>query len=384
MKLKSYFSGTVEAAVELARRELGGDALLVHARPATPETRSLGAFEVVFGVETPAPGIESLTRPDEHGATRWGRSAATASDHPRNESEEDQGERPARIDDTRRHPLDRLGNEVAALRREIERMAESLRGARLLPSPAAQTELYTRLLESGLDADLALQASEGAALEELFETDATLGRPGAARAIAALVGPPGAGKTTTLIKLAAQYGLGARRPSRILSADVYRIAAADQLRSLASILGIGCDVLETPAALAQAIEEHRAKEFLFIDTPGLSAAEREEGADLARMFAAHPEIDTHLVLPASMHPEAMARAIDQYSAFAPRKIVFTRIDEITRFGSLLNESARHHLPLSFLCDGQTIPDDLEPASKDRLVQRITECRESMRSTGAAA
>ena len=83
---------------------------------------------------------------------------------------------------------------------------------------------------------------------------------------------------------------------------MYRIAAADQLRSLAAILGIGCDMVETPVALAQALEEHRTKDWVFIDTPGLRRGEMEDGADLARLIATHPEIDTHLVLPASMKP----------------------------------------------------------------------------------
>ncbi len=86
----------------------------------------------------------------------------------------------------------------------------------------------------------------------------------------ALVGPPGAGKTTTLVKLAAHYGLASRKPAQILSADVLRIGAAEQFRSLASILGIGCSMAETAGALMQMLEEHRSKELMFIDTPGLS------------------------------------------------------------------------------------------------------------------
>ncbi len=155
---------------------------------------------------------------------------------------------------------------------------------------------YQRLIDNELDATIAQAVAQGAPLEEFFEVDATLGRAGASRKVVALVGPPGVGKTTTLIKLAARYGLASRKPAHIISTDVYRIAAADQLRSLASILGIGCDVVETPVALAQALEEHRSKDLVFIDTPGLANGEMEDGADLARLIATHPEIDTHLVL----------------------------------------------------------------------------------------
>ena len=393
MRLKSYFSGTVEAAIELARRELGEEALLVNARPATPETRALGAFEVVFGLP------DGYHPPEAAAFVRESARAQASSGDPNG----------------------RLAQEVSELKRQLERMGQALRYPRVLPAAGSQqSALYARLIEAELEPALALQVAQGTPLEDLFSTDATLGRhatepahgfgkdglgkdgfgkdgfgkdgvgkdgvgkdapgkdaaafspPGklSERALVALIGPPGAGKTTTLAKLAARYALAAHRPSQILSIDVCRIAAAWQLRTLAGILGIGCDVVETPAALAQAIEEHRHKDFVFIDTPGYASADMDEARELAAMFASEPSLDVHLVLAASMRPADLARAIDRYEMFSPHKLLFTRMDETESFGPLINESARRALPVSFFSTGQEIPDDLEPAGKKSLADRV--------------
>jgi flagellar biosynthesis protein FlhF len=348
VKLKSYFSGTVEAAMELARQELGDEALLVNARPSTLETRYLGAYEVVFGIP-PA----SVDQPPA---------------------------RPAAVEESTASRLlsseSRLAEEVADLKRGFAQLLETLTGnapVRTLAAPTAmlpESELYTQLLAQDLDPALAQAVAEGTPLEDLFEVDSTLGRPGAERTIIAFVGPPGVGKTTALIKLAARYGLTARKPVQILSTDVFRIAAADQLRSLAAILGIGCDIAETPGALAQMLEEHRSKDLIFVDTPGLTRAEMDDAGDLAHFISTHAEIDTHLVLSASTRPADLARIVDRYAVFKPHKLLFTRIDETSQYGALINEAHRNSLPLSFLAAGQQIPEDLEPAEKARLRELI--------------
>ena len=114
----------------------------------------------------------------------------------------------------------------------------------------------------------------------------------------------------------------------------------------------------------------------------------EDGADLARLIASHPEIDTHLVLSASMRPADLARIADRYEIFQPKKLLFTRLDETDRYGALVSEAARRSLPISFLATGQQIPDDLEPASKTWIADKVrgtnTDHQQLIRTLGATA
>jgi flagellar biosynthesis protein FlhF len=355
MRLKSYFAGTVEAAMALARQELGEDALIVNSRRAMPDARQYGEYEVVFAT---APG-------EEHPSIR-----------PANE----------RVEPSR-ESSDRLAQGIHELKLQIERMSTNIVRVRFGPTNSMRLKndaahVLAILLDAGVSEEIATEIlsrlPEGskpedtlpAVLEQMVRFESILGRPGKTRRIIAVVGPPGSGKTTTLVKLAARYALGGRRPSQILSADSFRIAASEQLRSYASILGIGFQNVESPRALPIALEEHRLKDLIFIDTPGLSERDMNEGAELASMLAEHAEIDVHLVAPASMAHADLSRAVDRYRIFRPQKLLFSKMDETDGTGALINESVRTGLPVSFVTTGQQVPEDLDPAGPHLLAKLI--------------
>jgi flagellar biosynthesis protein FlhF len=173
-----------------------------------------------------------------------------------------------------------------------------------------------------------------------------------------------------LVKLAVSYGLAARKPVLLLSVDTHRVAAADQLRSYAAILGVGFQLLETVSSLAQAIEENRGKELIFLDTPGLSYGDLEDSESLAHFLATRADIDTHLVLPASMKAADLSRMVDAFEILRPRHLLFTKLDETGSYGPILSEAARSGKPLSFFTAGQRIPEDLEAASPERVLDLV--------------
>jgi flagellar biosynthesis protein FlhF len=347
MKIKSYFADTVETAMSLARQELGADAMLVHSKRALPEARHLGEYEVVFAVE------------DGQAARAPGGA---------NPADRDPG-------------LDRLADDIASMRKQIERMTAAIgyavsgpaRGGIAAPETA---EAFAALMQTGTDPEiaqeLALRAGsstlEDAVREALQAESWSAGQP--AHRIAAFIGPPGAGKTTTLAKVAATYGLARRASTLVLTCDVRRIAAADQLRTLCGILGVGLEVVETPEVLEHALLEHRNKALILIDTPGCSSRDMAELEEFAAFLANRSEIEKHLVLPASMKNEDLSRVTDTYAIFAYTHLAFSRIDETSTFGCVLNETRRTGRPVSFLCGGPNVPEDLEEADSDRLARLV--------------
>jgi len=357
MRLKSYFADTIEEAISQARREMGSDAMLVNSKRSGVEARHLGAYEVVCAGETEA---RSET-PD----TQRKRSAADAP------------------------PMDRLSQDVTELKQQMERLALTLArsgsGMAGIASDPELSKVFTQLTEADFYADLAYEVvgrmttpvapdALRRELGALVNIDSQLGcqggSPGWPARTVALVGPPGAGKTTTLVKLALQHGINSRKRSQILTLDTFRIAAADELQSYAAILGIGCEVLETTAALAQALERHHDKDLVLIDTPGLANGEMDGFEEMAHFLSSYSGMDTHLVLPASMRTADLRRVAQRYEIFGPRKLLFTRLDETETFGPILSQSVRMGKPISYLSGGQRIPEDLEAATLDGILDLI--------------
>jgi flagellar biosynthesis protein FlhF len=339
MRLKSYFSGTVEAAIELAKREMGEDALLVNARPATLETRHLGAYEVVFGI----PG-DQLSR-----------NSVSA------------GRRPlAETPLAAVLPESRRGAVAQAPVTTLEQSASGVRAS----------VRYEQFVAAELDPTLAHDLAQGRSFEDVFTTDATLGCPGAKSSVILLIGPPGSGKSTTIAKLARRYGAAENRDTRILSLRRNGSIFDSEMPVAPFHPRLSHQDFETPAELVKALESHRSPQGslparTLIDMPGFTRSERSSAQEIAGIASGHPEIDTHLVIPASAKMNAAERIVEDYADFAPRKLLFTRMDETSLYGSLISLAFRTALPISFLTWGRRVPEDLEPATRRRLVELVT-------------
>ncbi|MBM3215310.1 flagellar biosynthesis protein FlhF [Candidatus Poribacteria bacterium] len=190
----------------------------------------------------------------------------------------------------------------------------------------------------------------------------------------AFVGPTGVGKTTTIAKLAARYHLQEKRPVRLVSVDTYRIAGADQLRTYARILGVPCDVAATPQGLAEIRQQAPRGEMLFLDTPGRSPRNSQQLAELRHLLDAAEPSETHLVVSSTTRLADLWEIARGFHALDPNRLIFTKLDESASYGNIVNFSYHQRLPLAYFTTGQTVPDDIEAASPDRLAQLLLRTR----------
>lgn len=187
------------------------------------------------------------------------------------------------------------------------------------------------------------------------------------KAIEVFIGPPGAGKTTTIAKVAAQAR--ARRSTRfgLVAADGFRVGAVEQLRLYAGILDSPFCVARSGDELAQALDGVRGP--LLVDTAGRSPADGG-AADILQVLAGRDDVRRHLVLPAGTAPADARRVIARFAPAAPDRLVLSRLDEVQSVGPLLGVIADAKLPLSYFTNGQNVPDDLQRATAPALADWV--------------
>lgn len=186
----------------------------------------------------------------------------------------------------------------------------------------------------------------------------------------ALVGPTGVGKTTTLAKLAASFKLRHNRRVGLITSDTYRIAAVDQLRTYANIIGLPLQVVLTPGEMHRALDALSDREVILIDTAGRSQNDQGRLEELQQFMAAAEPHEVHLVLSGTAGEKVLQRETEAFAEVGVDKIVLTKLDEAVSFGVLVNVIRRVGKDLSFFTTGQEVPDHIELGRAGRLADLI--------------
>ncbi len=279
-----------------------------------------------------------------------------------------------------------LRQEVAGMRHLIEREMNRFTDERLRGS-AVRANALDLMDEYGFDAGLARDV----AIQIPADTDPTRARglmlgliskklpiapvdPMETGGVIALVGPTGAGKTTTIAKLASRFAEAhAARDVALVTTDTQRIGAREQLYGFGRQLGIAVHEANSGTDLNQLLHKLADYKLVLIDTAGLGQRDRALTAQLQWLRAAG-QIRTLLVLPANTSFQDMDEVVRRFSAANPQGVVLTKLDETGRFGSALSVAVDHRLPITWVTDGQDVPEDLYRASAANLVLRLEDLR----------
>jgi flagellar biosynthesis protein FlhF len=399
MHLKRYRSSTVRDALAQARAELGPDALVLSTRlVAVSGMRGwLGAREVELTAAHDA--TVSASRPS-------GRSADMPSDELTAVLSQltkfGSGKKPdaQAIEQAAaavRAAFAHAPQVGAALDAEEARDEEEAHNAALEMRPARKKDpgieaIVGRLCATGLSRALAeriardvprlqrrngsMAAIEKAAAQHL--SPLATGDEGYAP-VEIFVGPPGAGKTITIAKIAAQERARRGQKLNLLAADGFRVGAVEQLRLYADILGTPFAVARTPAEIERSLLDTKGP--VLVDTAGRSARD-PRAHEVVSMLSGMPGVRTHLVVPAGATLRDVHRVLDIYGDKAPKRVVLTRVDEADSVSPLMQIFQERGLKISYLGTGQRVPDDLERATPQRLAAHVLGDGVPMQGTAA--
>jgi flagellar biosynthesis protein FlhF len=184
------------------------------------------------------------------------------------------------------------------------------------------------------------------------------------------IGPTGVGKTTTLVKLAALFSAKMSKKVTLITIDTYRIGAVEQLKTYAQILRVPFEIALHREELKQIIGKNIHQDLLLIDTAGRSPNHASQLEELNDFLTAHPQIENHLLLSATTKDKDLDLVVQRFRLLPIKSYIFTKIDETEEYAPMFNQLVRFRRPLSYLTNGQRVPEDIELATKGRVANLV--------------
>ncbi|WP_238528274.1 flagellar biosynthesis protein FlhF [Acetonema longum] len=274
-----------------------------------------------------------------------------------------------------------LQMEIANMRKMIEQMLEKMPKSEKQLSP-----LHELLQKNDVDAHIAEELLKGLpdakspagtnpeVIRQLLlervsshfkRVDGIVLSPDSCKTVA-LIGPTGVGKTTTIAKLAASFAIKENFKVALVTADTYRIAAVEQLKIYADIIGVPLEIVYTPDELRTALHRHKDKNLVLVDTAGRSPKNQYQLGELQALLTVNPQMEVYLVLSATTKYQEALDAVNKFSVCSPKKFLFTKLDEASNLGTVFNLLYQFPASLSYVTTGQNVPDDIELADPQQL------------------
>ena len=357
MRIKTYEADTIQDAMDQIKQDLGPNALILNTRQVTKSVKWFGLakkhiIEVVAGIATPKkaesdsssalvpiPSPDVLDTQSENSVVEGKTVEAIALRNIR-----------SALDDVYQRQIER------GINKELSQRLVYLLDDIISNAVSHNRKLETKTIRQDFNDRLSqvIQVSGGVdfSVEEQH--------------IISLVGPTGVGKTTTVAKLAAVSSVLNYKKVGLISIDAYRIAAYDQLKTYAEIIGLPVELALSPQGARDAIDKFADQDIIIVDSVGRSPNHQVHMAELHGYMQVIRPTEVHLTVSASVKFEDLVRIVDRYRTLDVSRIIFTKLDETVTLDTVVNGAYYTKYPISYLGVGQTVPDDLEIAEIERI------------------
>lgn len=383
MIIKKYQAASEIEAVKKAKDDLGADAVIMNVK--TVKYRGLrklfskGFVEVTAAVDEADGGqehksIPAAKKPADEGAELATRIRMAAAERETVQEDRENGTKTSAIEE-------RLDTLAQMLERQMQDYKEEEE------EPEEDTDQNSRLVKLVFDQLVSNEVTEENAREIMNEIDnhgqtlqlddllssvyqkivlklgqmKTIELEDGKPKVVFFIGPTGVGKTTTIAKLASKYKLEEKCRLAIITADTYRIAAVEQIRTYANILSVPIEVVYNAQEIQNSIEKFKDYDLIFVDTAGRSHKNEEHREDVKQLLEAAKDYkqEIYLVVSATTKYRDLVRITQSYSDISKYRLLFTKIDETGTLGNILNIRMLTKEPLSYITFGQNVPDDME-------------------------
>jgi flagellar biosynthesis protein FlhF len=369
LKIKRYEASNMEEAISKVKTDLGPEAIILHTRR-LQKSWPMSIFRNSTVEITAALDVNLMDNQGPNGHTT---NHSTA------------------ISEVVEERLDLLQTDMDEIKTLVKTIAGQLSDPLFQEVPASFLDIYETLISNKVDDELArkimqevqdqltsvelanpsiLRERALSEIAKLMPIASPLPADNDQQRVIALVGPTGAGKTTTIAKLAAKYCLYEGKKAVLISADTYRIAAVEQLKTYAEIIGAPIEIVFNNQDAREALEAHRDKDVVFIDTAGRSPLNEGQLNELAGLINVCTPDEVHLVLSVTTKLSDQMNAVNRFSIVPINRIVFTKLDESKTLGTMLNIVNRVKVPISYLTIGQNVPEDIKTAEPLKLANLI--------------
>ncbi len=386
MKIRRYIAKNTQEAILKVKMDLGSEALILNTRKvkkkgiiglfSKPMVEVLAAIDEYAGVKTET--VKTEEKPGSQKTT-----------HPENNADEKE-EKIANLENKITNIENLLGKLFQQTATAEKQVVHQVNPAQAQRSSGIVDVFYNNLVKNEVEQDIARRIMDtvsakipsnagfddvavqlSAVISGLLGKSETIGSGASGKPkVAIFVGPTGVGKTTTLAKIAANHMLSQKKSIGLITADTYRIAAVEQLKTYAEILDIPVSVAYTATELREAVKQNSDKDLILIDTAGRSHKNKAQFEELKAFVAASGADEVYLLLSSTTSSRSYREILKSYSFLPDYKLIFTKLDEASTCGIILNVRYLTGKSLSYITTGQSVPDDIETVNVDKITKNL--------------